>query len=198
MRLLRQVEGSVLWLRFTDASSRRNLLREAKEHGVAPERLVFAPFVARAEDHLARFALADLFLDTLPFNAHATACDALWAGLPVLTCTGNTFAGRVAASLLRAIGLPELVTSSPAEYEALALALARDPGQLAAVRVRLACNRAIEPLFDTARFTRELEGAYTMAWERVQRGAPPGSFPVPGAQPPSQAGVSLDPATDRA
>jgi predicted O-linked N-acetylglucosamine transferase (SPINDLY family) len=119
-----------------------------------------------------------LFLDTLPVNAHATASDALWSGLPLLTCMGNTFAGRVGASLLQAIGLPELVASSLAEYEAMALALARDAEALARVRTKLVANRNTEPLFDTARITRNLEAAYTTMWERTRRGEPPESFIV--------------------
>jgi protein O-GlcNAc transferase len=142
-----------------------------------PERLVFAPHLPR-HDHLARHRLVDLFLDTLPVNAHATASDALWAGLPLLTCMGNTFAGRVGASLLQAIGLSELVATSLAEYEAIALALARDPEALARLRTKLASNRSTEPLFDTARITRNLETAYTMMWERTRRGEPPESFIV--------------------
>jgi predicted O-linked N-acetylglucosamine transferase (SPINDLY family) len=178
MRLLRGVDGSVLWLKSTNTAAMSNLRREAKARGVAPERLVFASRVPRAEDHLARLRLADLFLDTLPYNAHATACDALWAGLPVLTCTGNSFPARVGASLLHAIGLPELVTSSLAEYEELALALARNPERLAGIKAKLMRNRDTEPLFDTARFTRDLESAYTAMWERQQAGLPPTSFAV--------------------
>jgi len=104
--------------------------------------------------------LADLFLDTLPYNAHTTASDALWAGLPVLTCSGKTFAGRVAGSLLRAIDLPDLITGSLADYEAMAMSLATDPGQLAGIKARLAANRSTAPLFDTDRFTRHIEDAY--------------------------------------
>ena len=180
MRLLQSVEGSVLWLKSVEPSATGNLRREAKARGVAPERLVFAPRLPQMEDHLARLRLADLFLDTLPYNAHATACDALWAGLPVLTCMGNTFAGRVAASLLQAIGLPELVTSSLAEYEEFALALARDPERLAAIKAKLMRNRQTEPLFDTARYTRDLESAYNTMWKRTQRGEPPesGTFTI--------------------
>jgi len=154
-----------------------NLRREAAARGVTPERLVFAPRVPR-DDHLARHRLADLFLDTLPVNAHATASDALWAGLPLLTCLGKTFAGRVGASLLHAIGLPELVASSLAEYEAIALALARDAEALARVRTKLVTNRSTAPLFDTGRMTRNLEAAYTTMWERTRRGEPPESFIV--------------------
>jgi predicted O-linked N-acetylglucosamine transferase (SPINDLY family) len=178
MRVLRAVEGSVLWLASPEPSATGNLLREAKVRGVAPERLIFAPRLQQIEDHLARLSLATLFLDTLPYNAHATTCDALWAGLPVLTCMGNTFAGRVAASLLEAIGLKELITSSLAEYEELALALAGNPERLAAIKEKLLRNRQTEPLFDTARYTRDLESAYTVIWERTQRGEPPESFSV--------------------
>lgn len=160
MRLLRGVEGSVLWLPQSNAAAMRNLRREAEARGVPAERLVFAPFVANGEDHLARLGLADLFLDTLPYNAHATASDALWAGVPLLTCLGSTFAGRVAASVLKAAGVPELITESLEAYEALALRLARDAEALSAIRNRLARNREICALFDTAAFTRNLEAAY--------------------------------------
>ena len=129
-------------------------------------------------DHLARQRQADLFLDTLPYNAHTTASDALWAGLPVLTCLGETFAGRVAASLLKAIGLPELITTSLEDYEALALKLAREPSLLASIKAKLARNRDRYPLFDTARFTRHIEAAYTTMWQRYQNGAVPQAFAV--------------------
>ena len=130
----------MLWLLETSGTVKANLRREAEARGVAGERLVFAPRMDLAE-HLARHRAADLFLDTLPYNAHTTASDALWAGLPVVTCAGRSFAARVAGSLLHAVGLPELVTTSLAEYEALALALARDPGRLAELRERLGRNR---------------------------------------------------------
>jgi predicted O-linked N-acetylglucosamine transferase (SPINDLY family) len=158
MRLLRQVEGSVLWLKKPGTAAAANLKRAAQAAGIDPARLVFAP-PAALDVHFARHALADLFLDTLPYNAHATCCDALWSGLPVLTCAGRAYAGRVAASMLRAVGLPELVTQSPEEYEALALALARDPAQLKDLRARLA-NRATTPLFDMAQFARDIEALY--------------------------------------
>jgi protein O-GlcNAc transferase len=132
--------------------------------GILPDRLVWAQRLPPSR-HLARHRLADLFLDTLPYNAHTTASDALWAGLPVLTCPGATFASRVAASLLHAVGLPELVTASLAEYEALALRLATDPPALGALRARLDANRLTAPLFDSARFTRHLEAAYRRMWE---------------------------------
>src|SRR6202042_1696968 len=138
--------------------------------GIAPERLIFAPRLAEMSDHLARHRQADLYLDTLPYNGHATAGDALWAGVPVLTCLGATFAARVAASLNRAIGLPELVTASLEEYEALALSLAHDSARLGALKAKLANHRDAYPLFDTKRFTRNLEAAYTAMWQRCQRG----------------------------
>jgi len=157
MRLLAQVPDSVLWL--LDGLGTENLRREAVKAGIGPNRLVFAP-KAPLPEHLARHRLADLFLDTLPYNAHTTTSDALWAGLPVLTCLGKTFAGRVAASLLTAVGLPELITRSPKEYEAMALALAGDPARLADLKRKLADNRDTAPLFDTDRFARNLEDAY--------------------------------------
>jgi predicted O-linked N-acetylglucosamine transferase (SPINDLY family) len=137
-----------------------------------------SPAVCRLEDHLARHRLADLFLDTLPVNAHTTASDALWAGLPVVTRLGEAFAGRVAASLLNAIGLPELVTRSVQDYEALALRLAKDPALLEGYRNRLAANRLTHPLFDTDRFRRHIEAAYLQMWEIWQRGGPPRSFAI--------------------
>jgi predicted O-linked N-acetylglucosamine transferase (SPINDLY family) len=166
MRLLQRVENSVLWLSHANPAAQRNLAQEAQKRGIEPGRLIFAPFAARAEDHLARLGVADLFLDTLPYNAHATAADALYAGLPVLTCKGESFAGRVAASVLSAAGLPELVTESHDAYEALALKLAGDSGMLAQLKTRLAQNRQTHPLFDTAGFTRHLEAAYVQMWER--------------------------------
>jgi predicted O-linked N-acetylglucosamine transferase (SPINDLY family) len=178
MRLLRQIDGSVLWLNGNDAVSARNLRLEADRRGVAPERLVFAPFVPLVADHLARQRQADLFLDTEHYNAHTTASDALWAGLPVVTCLGSTFAGRVAASLLKAAGLAELITTSLADYEALALRLARNPVLLAAVKAKLARNRDSCALFDTKGFTRHIEAAYATMWQRYLSGEPPASFAV--------------------
>jgi predicted O-linked N-acetylglucosamine transferase (SPINDLY family) len=142
---------------------------------------VFAPRLPQAE-HLARHRLADLFLDTLPYNAHTTASDALWAGVPVLTCAGNTFAGRVAGSLLPAVGLGELVTTSLEEYEALAQRLAREPQLLGELRVRLAQNRLTSPLFDTARYTRHVEAAYWRMCELWKAGHPPAAFSVPPSE----------------
>jgi predicted O-linked N-acetylglucosamine transferase (SPINDLY family) len=181
MSLLGNVEGSVLWLLEDNEAVQRNLKRVAAGCGIAAERIVFAPRNA-VEEHLARHVLADLFLDTMPYNAHTTASDALWMGLPLLTCAGNTFPSRVAASLLFAIGLPELVTSSLGEYGALACKLAREPERLAAIKAKLAQNRDTSPVFDAARFTRDLESAYVAMWERQQRGEPPASIAV-GVEP---------------
>jgi len=194
MRLLRQVEGSVLWLLEGNAAAPRNLRREAATRGIAPERLVFAPKIEH-EDHLARHRLADLFLDTLPYNAHTTASDALWAGLPVLTCMGTTFAGRVAGSLLQAVGLPEMITQSLDEYESLALQLARDEKTLIELKRTLASNRESFPLFDTDRFRRHIEAAYVVMWERYQRGEPPAPFAVAPVPSSANAGF-LNPGRD--
>ena len=177
MVLLRQVEGSVLWLVGDNDSAIRNLRQEAAQRGVSPGRLVFAQRVSY-KDHLARHRLADLFLDTLPYGAHTTASDALWGGLPVLTCQGASFAGRVGASLLHAAGLSELITHSLAEYEALALRLATEPGTLAAIRARFNRNRARCPLFDTDRFRRHIEAAFETMWERHQRNEAVAGFAV--------------------
>jgi predicted O-linked N-acetylglucosamine transferase (SPINDLY family) len=177
MRLLAQVPGSVLWILEDSSAAAANLRKEARARGVDPDKLVFAQRVGAAE-YRARCRLADLFLDTLPYNGHGTTSDMLWSGLPVLTCAGATFAGRVSASLLRAAGLPELVTSSLAEYEALALKLAGSGGLLAELRSRLQRNRASAPLFDTDRFRRHLESAFRIMWETSRRGEPPRSFAV--------------------
>ncbi|MBX7199468.1 MAG: tetratricopeptide repeat protein [Rhodospirillaceae bacterium] len=177
MRLLKQIPDSVLWLLATNTAAVRNLRNEAAARGVAPERLIFAP-VAQTPAHLARQARADLFLDTLPCNAHTTASDALWAGLPVLTCLGETFAGRVAASLVTAAGLPDLVTSDLAAYESRALELASTPEKLHALRDRLAQNRLTCALFDTEKFCRHLEAAYRAMWDRQRAGQPPAHIDV--------------------
>jgi len=177
MRLLRRVDGSVLWLLRDNIAAEGNLRREAAARGIDPARLVFAGRVTN-QDHLARHRLADLFLDTLPYNAHTTASDALWTGLPLITCCGQSFAGRVAASLLKAVGLPELVTHSFEEYEALALRLATEPLLLYGFKDRLKQNRLTYPLFDTDRCRRHIEAAYITMWEIWQRGENPRSFTV--------------------
>jgi predicted O-linked N-acetylglucosamine transferase (SPINDLY family) len=175
MRILREIPDSVLWLLEDNRDATRNMREQAQARGIAPERLVFAPRVTAA-DHLARHKLADLFLDTMPYGAHTTASDALWAGLPVVTMLGPTFAARVAGSLLHAVGMPELIAETVGSYEALALRLARSPAALDAARTKLAGNRDTHPLFDTTRFTRNLEAAYFHMWDRTQRGEPPMTF----------------------
>ncbi len=177
MRILVAVDGSVLWLLEDNAAAVANLRREAELRGVDPARLVFAGRLPPAE-HLARHRCADLFLDTLPYNAHTTASDALWAGLPLLTCEGTTFAGRVAASLLRALDLPELVARDSAEFERRAVALARDPEQLAAIRGKLDHRRLTAPLFDTRRLARDIEAAFRTMRGRQLAGLAPQHFSV--------------------
>jgi predicted O-linked N-acetylglucosamine transferase (SPINDLY family) len=182
MRLLAAVPGSVLWLLAGPATAQDNLRSAARDRGVDPGRLVFAP-VMEPDLHLARHRAADLFLDTFHCNAHTTASDALWAGLPVVTLLGETFASRVGASLLRAVGLPDLVATSVAQYERLALKLATEPGSLEEVRARLTANRETHPLFDTVAFTRDLERAYQMMHERHARGLPAARIAVPPRTP---------------
>jgi protein O-GlcNAc transferase len=179
MRLLKEVPDSVLWLIEDNANAVSNLKREASTRGVDADRLVFAQRKPLSE-HLARHCLADLFLDTLPYNAHTTASDALWAGLPVLTQIGGTFPGRVAASLLQAIGLPELITSTREAYERLAIELASDTQKLAALRRRLASNRLAKPLFDTQLLTRRIEAAYEEMYKRLQLGLAPDHIFIAG------------------
>lgn len=172
MRILKQAPGSVLWLLAYSKAVSTNLREAAVSHGVDPERLIFAGRLP-VEEHLARHRAADLFLDTLPYNAHTTASDALWAGLPVLTRMGQSFASRVAASLLTAAGLPELITTSAHDYEQLALRLYRDRNMLAALRGKLAANRLTCALFDTERYTRDLETLYAKMVDRHEKGLPP-------------------------
>jgi predicted O-linked N-acetylglucosamine transferase (SPINDLY family) len=178
MRLLRATNGSVLWLPVSASVVMLNLRREAEARGVAAERLVFAPFAETVEDHLSRLRLADLFLDTLPYNSHTSTCDALFANVPVVTCPGTTFAGRVAASALHAHGVSELIADSLGAYEELALSMARDPQKVAALKAKIARHHDTHALFDTARFTRHLERAFTGMWERHQRTEPPQGFAV--------------------
>jgi predicted O-linked N-acetylglucosamine transferase (SPINDLY family) len=182
LRVLQRCPDSVLWLLHDHDVALPRLRAQAQHRGVAAERLFFAPLVPQ-EQHLSRVALADLFLDGLPYNAHTTGSDALWAGVPLVTCRGTAFAGRVAASLLAAAGLPELVTQTPAEFEALAVALAQDRERLAALRARLARDRDTCALFDTARFTRHLETAYRIMMARHRDGQAPEAFAVPGRMP---------------
>lgn len=178
MRILKQVAGSVLWLLEDNTVAANNLRREAEKRGVAGGRLIFAGRLPQ-EEHLARHRAADLFIDTLPYNAHTTASDSLWSGLPVLTCTAESFASRVAASLLTAIDLPDLIASTQEEYEALAIALATQPERLREVRERLARNRLTTPLFDAKLFAGHIEFAYTQMYERYQADLPPNHIYVP-------------------
>lgn len=172
MGLLAALPGSVLWLADPGATARANLAREAAARGVAPERLVWAERTLH-DEHLARHRLADLFLDTFAYNAHTTAVDALWAGLPILTLAGRSFAARIAGSLLHALGLPELVTTTREDYAALAQALAGDPQRLAGLRARLAEACRTGPQFDTRRYTRSLEQGLAAAIERNAAGLAP-------------------------
>lgn len=180
MRILARVPGSVFWLLAESPAVERALKAAAAADGVDAKRLIFAPRVPLAE-HQARLAAADLFLDTSPYNAGATAGDALWAGLPVLTRLGNTFSGRMGASLLNAIQLPELVTATPEAYEQMAVQLATHPGELAAIRSRLIENRLTAPLFDTALSAKHLEAAYTAMVERHRAGLPPDHIEIPAS-----------------
>jgi predicted O-linked N-acetylglucosamine transferase (SPINDLY family) len=172
MQILKQVDSSVIWLLGENDIAKENLKKEAEARGVHGNRLVFADRLPYP-DHLARYRVADLFLDTLPFNAGTTASDALWAGLPVLTQIGEPFAGRMAASLLNAIGLPELITSTKEDYEALAVELAKNPDKLAKIKQKLAENRLTTSLFDIDYFTKNIESAYIQMYERSQSGLDP-------------------------
>jgi predicted O-linked N-acetylglucosamine transferase (SPINDLY family) len=177
MRILNRVESSVLWLVEDNPNAVSHLRSAARDRGINPERLAFAKRIP-LRDHLARHRLGGLFLDTLPYNAHTTASDALWAGLPVLTCTGETFAGKVGTSLLHAIKLPELVTATLEDYERVAIELATDPEKLAEIKQKLDDNRLTTPLFDTIQFTKHIEAAYTTMYERERAGLPPDHFSV--------------------
>lgn len=172
MRILNRVNDSVLWLVASNGAVEKNLRKEAAARGVDPRRLVFASRIPYRE-HLARLSLANLFLDTMPYSAGATGSDALWAGVPLLTCIGDVFASRVAASLLKAIDLPDLVTTTPQAYEELAIELATNHEKFAAIETRLAQNRLTTALFDTRRFTRDIESAYTAMHEQHRAGLPP-------------------------
>jgi len=172
MRILGRVDNSVLWLFEDNESVVVNLKKEAAARGIDPVRIIFAQRMAPPE-HLARHRLADLFLDTLPYNAHTTASDSLWAGVPVVTRIGETFAGRVAASILNAVGLPELVVETPQAYENLAIELATHPHKLNEIRKKLADNLSTAPLFDTRRYTRGIELAYVEMHRRSQGGLAP-------------------------
>jgi predicted O-linked N-acetylglucosamine transferase (SPINDLY family) len=178
MRVLLKVEDSVLWLRNSNEWSQTNLRSHVETFGVDPSRLIFASRVPM-DEHLARHKLADLFLDTFTYNAHTTATEALWTGLPVVTKAGKGFSARAAASLLTAAALPELITETEQEYEELILHLASNPGRLAQVRKKLADNRLSTPLFNTERYTRHLENGYEQAYQRYFDGKLPRTIVVP-------------------
>lgn len=178
MDILLQVPGSVLWLPNCNSTAKENLRRAAEDRGIAANRLVFAARLDAKEDHLARSRLADLALDTRIFGGHTTTSDMLWAGVPVITLLGGHFASRVGASLLKAIGLEELVTSDLEGYRDLAVRLARDPAALAPLRQRLAASHECSPLFDPARFARNLERAFAEMWAQHIAGMEPKTFTV--------------------
>jgi predicted O-linked N-acetylglucosamine transferase (SPINDLY family) len=173
MRILKAVEGSVLWLTEGNNTAISNLKKEAKKNGVDENRIIFASRLTLREDHLNRIQLADLFIDTLPYNAHATTSDALQVGLPVLTCIGNSFASRVAASLINSVNLPELITNTQEQYESLAMELATHPEKLKTIKKKLSNNLPDSPLYDTPLFAKHLESAYSMMYERYQKGLDP-------------------------
>jgi protein O-GlcNAc transferase len=181
MKLLSGHPNSVLWLPHTNSSGVANLKKEASARGIDHRRLVFAERMDSLPEHLARIRAADLFLDTFPYNAHTTAMDALWAGVPVLTYSGESFASRVAGSLLQAVGLSQLITRSLSEYEALASSLVADPNRLRQLRSTLAQNRTTTPLFDTSRYARSLETAYEAIYEHHLSGAAPAHINEPSA-----------------
>ncbi len=178
MRILARLPGSVLWLQEAPQVAQENLRREAAARKIDPSRLVFSQRLLSRPDHMARHQLADLFIDSLPYNAHSTASDALWAGLPVVTCRGGAFPGRVCAGLLAAAGFPELIAGDLTAYENLIVALASDPARLAALRARVEVEAPQSPLFDTAAYTRHLEAAWQTMYEATQAGRPPASFQV--------------------
>jgi len=172
MEILKNIPASSLWIIGDNDEAKKNLIKEAVKSGINPSRLVFAGRT-NASEHIRRHKLADLFLDTLPYNAHTTASDALWAGLPLLTLKGDTFPGRVGASLLNTIGLPELITYSLEEYRDVAINLANNPNRLAAIKAKLAKNRLTTPLFNTRLFTKYIECAYQAAYDRYRAGLAP-------------------------
>ena len=177
MRILAKTENSILWLLEENSSAVVNLRKEAERCGIDPKRIVFTQRMPLS-DHLARHRLADLFLDTLPYNAHTTASDSLKAGVPVLTRIGEAFPSRVAASILNAVGLPELVVETPQAYEQLAIELATHPTKLIEIKKRLADNISTKPFFDTRRYTRNIEAAYATMYRRYQMGLTPDKIEV--------------------
>ena len=175
--LLHALPNATLWLLRWNANVQGTLLAAAQARGIAPERLLFAPMLP-LDDHLARLAHADVYLDTWPCNAHTTAGEALWCGVPVVTWVGDTFAQRVAASLLHAVELDELVCTDATSYHERVLELAGDPARRSALREHLAAQRTASPLFDGARTARDLEALYRRMWDRATRGLPPDHLPA--------------------
>ncbi|MDB9699569.1 hypothetical protein OAA33_01440, partial [Candidatus Pelagibacter sp.] len=178
MNILSKVEGSVLWFSYGSTTAINNLKKEARKFGINEDRLVFSPYLSLREDHLKRIQLADLFIDTLPYNAITTASDALRMGLPVLTCVGNSFSSRVSASLLNAVNLPEMITSTQEEYEALAIQLATHPEQLKVIKDKLANNLPTSPLYNASLYTRNLEMAYQIMYKRYHEGLDPDDIEI--------------------
>jgi len=173
MRILTKIDGSVLWLSEANITIINNLKKQAERSGIDTNRLIFAPRLKFKEDHFNRIKLADLFIDTLPYNAHTTCSDALRMGVPVLTCIGKSFASRVAASLLNAVNLPELVATSREQYESIAIKLASDPEKLKLIKEKLASNLSTTPLYDSPLFTKNLESAYKTMYDSYQKGLKP-------------------------
>jgi predicted O-linked N-acetylglucosamine transferase (SPINDLY family) len=173
MKILSQVDGSVLWLSDGNNTGISNLKNEAEKSGIDSKRLIFAPRLELREDHLNRIKLADLFLDTLPYNAHATTSDALQVGLPVLTRIGESFASRVAASLINSVDIPELITETQEQYEEIAIELAKDPEKLELIKEKLKRNLPISPLYDTPLYAKQIESAYEEMYDRYQNGLGP-------------------------
>ena len=169
MRLLKNVEGSVLWLSEANLWAKENLKKEAKKRGIEADRIIFAKKEKKNSDHLSRLGLADLFLDTFNYNAHTTASDALWAGLPILTKIGKSFSARVASSLLYAMDLSELVTNNLNDYEKLALSLAKNPKKLLNIKNKILLNQKKSPLFDSNRYTKYLESGYLQAYKNYYK-----------------------------
>jgi predicted O-linked N-acetylglucosamine transferase (SPINDLY family) len=184
MNILRRTEGSVLWFSRVDGILQENILREAQARGIQSERIIFLKFAPR-DEYFDRISVADLFLDSFPYNAHTTAADALWSGIPLLTMTGEIFASRVAASALHAVGLSELITSTPNEYEEKAVKLAHDHEALANMKKHLIGNRQVAPLFDIVKYTRDLEQAFLEMVVRHEAGLPPEHITLAKANAPS-------------
>jgi predicted O-linked N-acetylglucosamine transferase (SPINDLY family) len=178
MKILTAVPNSVIWLSPAPYRAAQNIHNFARKLGVDSNRIIFSNREDKSEDHLARQRLADLFLDSFPHNAHATSCDALWAGLPILTRIGQGYAARVAASLLNAVGMPEMVTTTTDDFINKAICIANTPGESERLKAKLAQNLLSMPLFNTERYARNLEKAYTIMMERYQNGEAPSAINI--------------------